>query len=125
MIDEFKRAGVNPRDVWAQSFNLADVLYWIRHEPRFGRQAVYLDDVDPGAGIPRLSVAELRSLKADGVRIFAPPIPALLAVDASIRTLVPSQYANDIKSAGLDIRTCAAARRSAASMPPMTPRARW
>ena len=33
MIDEFKRAGVNPRDVSPQSFNLADVLYWITHEP--------------------------------------------------------------------------------------------
>jgi glycerophosphoryl diester phosphodiesterase len=105
MIDEFKRAGVNPRDVWAQSFNLDDVLYWIRHEPRFGRQAVYLDDVDPGAGIPRLTVAELRGLRANGVRIFAPPIPALLAVDASTNTLVPSQYAEDIKATGLDIIT--------------------
>ena len=105
MIDEFKRAGVNPRDVYAQSFNLNDVLYWIHHEPRFGRQAVYLDDVDPSVNVPRLSVAELQSLKANGVRIFAPPIPALLAVDASTSTLVPSQYANDIKAAGLDIIT--------------------
>jgi len=105
MIDEFKRAGVNPRDVYAQSFNLADVLYWIRHEPRFGRQAVYLDDVDPSAGIPRLTFAELKSLKSNGVRIFAPPIPALLAVDESSNSLVPSQYAEDIKAAGLDIIT--------------------
>jgi len=105
MIDEFKRAGVNPRDVYAQSFNLADILYWIRHEPRFGRQAVYLDDVDPSAGIPRLTVAELHSLRQNGVRIFAPPIPALLAVDESTNSLVPSQYAEDIKAAGLDIIT--------------------
>jgi glycerophosphoryl diester phosphodiesterase len=105
MIDEFKRAGVNPRDVWAQSFNLDDVLYWIRNEPRFGRQAVYLDDVDPGAGIPRLTPAELASIRQNGVRIFAPPIPALLAVDDSTNTLVPSQYARDIKAAGLDIIT--------------------
>jgi len=105
MIDEFKRAGVSPRDVYAQSFNLADILYWIRHEPRFGRQAVYLDDVDPGSGIPRLTVAELQGLTANGVRIFAPPIPALLAVDESTNTLVPSQYAEDIRAAGLDIIT--------------------
>jgi glycerophosphoryl diester phosphodiesterase len=105
MIDEFKRAGVNPRDVWAQSFNLDDVLYWIRKEPAFGKQAVYLDDVDPGAGIPRLTVAELASIRQQGVRIFAPPIPALLAVDASSVKLVPSQYAQDIKAAGLDIIT--------------------
>ncbi|HUQ12487.1 MAG TPA: glycerophosphodiester phosphodiesterase family protein [Steroidobacteraceae bacterium] len=105
MIDEFKRAGVDPKDVWAQSFNLDDVLYWIRNEPRFGRQAVYLDDVDPSVGIPRLTVAELANLRKNNVRIFAPPIPALLAVDDSTNTLVPSQYARDIKSAGLDIIT--------------------
>jgi glycerophosphoryl diester phosphodiesterase len=105
MIDEFKRAGVNPKDVWPQSFNLADVLYWIRNEPRFGRQAVYLDDVDPGAGIPRLTVAELASLRQNGVKIFAPPIPALLAVDEARLELVPSQYAKDIQAAGLDIIT--------------------
>ena len=105
MINEFKRARVNPRDVYAQSFNLADVTYWVAHEPAFGRQAVYLDDVDPGAGIPRLTTAELAAIRAQGVRIFAPPIPALLAVDASSNTLVPSQYAKDIKAAGLGIIT--------------------
>jgi glycerophosphoryl diester phosphodiesterase len=105
MIEEFKRAGVSPRDVWAQSFNLDDVLHWIRSEPRFGRQAVYLDDVDPGAGNPRLTVAELHDLRANGVRIFAPPIPALLAVDDSTNTLVPSPYAIDIRASGLDIIT--------------------
>jgi glycerophosphoryl diester phosphodiesterase len=105
MIDEYKRAGVKPRDVFPQSFNLADVTYWIDREPAFGRQAVYLDDVDPGAGIPPLTAAELKALRAQGVRIFAPPIPALLAVDASNNRLVPSQYARDIKAAGLGIIT--------------------
>ena len=104
MIDEFKRAGVNPRDVWAQSFNLDDVLYWVRSEPRYGRQAVYLDDVDPGANIPPLTAEELRQVRAQGVRIFAPPIPALLAVN-ELDEIVPSSYALDIKRAGLDIIT--------------------
>jgi glycerophosphoryl diester phosphodiesterase len=105
MINEFKRAGVKPRDVFAQSFNLSDVIYWVTHEPAFGKQAVYLDDVDPGAGIPPLTAAELVAVRGQGVRIFAPPIPALLAVDASTHTLVPSQYARDIKAAGLGIIT--------------------
>ncbi len=105
MINEFKRAGVPPRDVWPQSFNVDDVLYWIRYEPAYGRQAVYLDDVDPSAGIPRLAAAELQNLRRQGVRIFAPPIPALLAVDEPNLKLVPSQYALDIKAAGLDIIT--------------------
>jgi len=43
MIDAYKAAGIPPADVWAQSFNLDDVLYWIKHEPAFGKQAVYLD----------------------------------------------------------------------------------
>ena len=104
MIDEFKRARVNPRDVLPQSFNLADVTYWVTHEPAYGRQAVYLDDVDPGAGIPPLTAAELQAVRAQGVRIFAPPIPALLAVDSNDQ-VVPSQYANDIRAAGLKIIT--------------------
>lgn len=44
MIDEYKAADVPAGDVYAQSFLLDDVLYWIEHEPEFGEQAVYLDD---------------------------------------------------------------------------------
>jgi glycerophosphoryl diester phosphodiesterase len=105
LIDELKRAGVNPKDAWPQSFNLDDVLYWIRNEPRYGKQAVYLDDVDPSAGFPPLTPAQIQDLAKNGVRIFAPPIPALLTVDASTAKLVPSQYAKDIRAAGLDIIT--------------------
>jgi glycerophosphoryl diester phosphodiesterase len=106
MIDTLVEEGVNPKDVWLQSFDLNDVLYWIKHAPAFGKQAVYLDDIDPTVtpSIPRLTVAELQDLRKQGVRIFAPPMPALLAVDAS-GEIVPSQYALDIKNAGLDIIT--------------------
>lgn len=106
MIDEFKHAGVRPRDVWAQSFNLDDVLHWIKNDPRFGRQAVYLDDIDPTSNppTPRLTLDELKQLKQQGVKIFAPPIPALLAVNTA-NQIVPSEYARDIKAAGLDIIT--------------------
>ena len=37
------------KDVFARSFNLTDVLYWIKYEPQFGAQAVYLDDAKPCA----------------------------------------------------------------------------
>ena len=43
--------GVDPKDVWAQSFNVEDVYYWIDHEPAFGEQAVFLDDVDSEADL--------------------------------------------------------------------------
>ena len=102
MIDEFKAARVDPRDVFAQSFDVRDVLYWLRNEPAFGRQAVYLDDIDPSIGLPRLTNAELRELKAQGVKIIAPPMGVLLSVDTN-GELVPSQYARDIKSFGFEI----------------------
>lgn len=106
MVDTLMAEGVNPKNVWLQSFDLNDVLYWIKNAPAFGKQAVYLDDIDPTANpaIPRLTVAQLQDLKKKGVRILAPPIPALLAVDNS-GNVVPSQYALDIKQAGLDIIT--------------------
>jgi glycerophosphoryl diester phosphodiesterase len=105
-IDELKDAGVEPKDVWVQSFNKDDILYWIRNAPAFGRQAVYLDSIDPTLNPPvaRLTLAELKQLKKQGVRIFAPPMWALLAVNGA-GEVVPSQYANDIKKAGLDIVT--------------------
>ena len=104
MIDEFRAAGVDPRDVWPQSFDIRDVLYWIRYEPQFGKQAVYLDDIDPANDLPRLTIDELKQLKREGVKIIAPPMGVLLSVDAS-GELVPSDYANDIKSLGFDIIT--------------------
>jgi glycerophosphoryl diester phosphodiesterase len=104
MIDEFKAANVDPRDVWPQSFDVRDVLYWIRREPAFGQQAVYLDDIDPSIGQQRLTNEELKELKHKGVKIIAPPMGVLLTVDPS-GELVPSQYARDIKSFGFDIIT--------------------
>lgn len=104
MLDEFKEAGVHPENVFPQSFNKEDVLYWIRNEPRFGKQAVYLDDIDPAANLTPLSRDELKQLKREGVRIIAPPIFALLDVSPSGR-VVPSAYARDIKALGFDIIT--------------------
>jgi len=46
IIDEYKAAGVHPRHVFPQSFDRNDILYWIQHEPAFGKQAVYLDDAN-------------------------------------------------------------------------------
>jgi glycerophosphoryl diester phosphodiesterase len=95
MIDEYKAAGIPPSQVWAQSFNPDDVLYWIANEPQFGKQAVFL-----GSGV--LPLDQLKQLKQKGVRIFAPPMQQLLALNAA-NEIVPSQYALDIKSVGLDI----------------------
>ena len=95
-----------PEDVWLQSFNPADVLYWVNNAPAFGRQAVYLDSIDPtfNPPIPRLTVQQLHALRQKGVRYFAPPMFSLLAVDDQDR-VVPSEYARDIKRAGFKIIT--------------------
>jgi len=101
MIDEYKQARIPPKDVFAQSFNLDDILYWINHEPRFGEQAVYLDDANVPSDLP--TRAELQSYAAQGVNIVGPPMWALLKVEDG--RIVPSQYALDAKAAGLDIIT--------------------
>jgi glycerophosphoryl diester phosphodiesterase len=102
MIDELKAAGVRPRDVFPQSFNKPDILYWINHEPAYGRQAVFLDDANTVADLP--TFADLAGYRAEGIRIWAPPTFALLALDGSNR-IVASQWAHDAKAAGLDIIT--------------------
>lgn len=104
MIDTYKAAGVDPRKVYAQSFNVEDVLHWIKQDPAFGKQAVYLDAIEPALQIPRLSNERLAELKKAGVRIIAPPMWALLAVNEA-NEVVPSQYAKDIKAAGFKIIT--------------------
>jgi len=106
-------AGVQPQEAWPQSFNVEDVLTWIDHTP-YGRQAVYLLDYDARNAAhdvviqppyDQMDRAEyFRMLSRRGVRIVAPPIPALLAVDANDR-IVPSQLARDLRAWGFEIIT--------------------
>jgi glycerophosphoryl diester phosphodiesterase len=105
MIDELRAAHVDPQDVFLQSFNKDDILYWLRHAPEFGKQAVFLDSIDPTSTppVPGQTFAEMQALYKAGGRYFAPPFPALLSV--SNGKLVPSQYARDIKRAGFKIIT--------------------
>jgi glycerophosphoryl diester phosphodiesterase len=101
LIDELKAAKVAPIDVFAQSFNKADVLYWVKNEPAFGKQAVFLDDANTIADLPDLN--ELKSYKANGIQIVAPPLYALL--QAQDGKVVASDYAKNAKLAGLGIIT--------------------
>ncbi len=103
MIQEYIDAGIKPQRVFAQSFNLDDVLQWIAEFPDFGKQAVFLDGRNPSdlsASPPPLS--EFQNYKSMGVNIVAPPMPALLKTDAS-NNIVPSGYALNARQAGLDI----------------------
>ena len=106
MLDEYKAAGVSPKDVWAQSFDLRDIQYWIKAEPEFGKQAVYLDGryrnginpADPGSFSP--SMAELKGM---GVNYIAPPLWMLVTLDGG--KIVPSAYSIGAKKAGLKLIT--------------------
>jgi len=86
--------------VWPQSFNLEDVLFWINETPRFGRQAVFLDQSAPTS--KNTSLAYMESLKARGVNILAPALWKMLTLD-SYGEIVPSEYAENARTAGLDL----------------------
>lgn len=101
MLDEYKAANVPPSQVFAQSFNKNDVLYWIKAEPVFGKQAVFLDGAGKASDLPDLE--KLISYKKEGIQIVAPPIFALL--DTKDGKLVASSYAKNAKQAGLNIIT--------------------
>ncbi len=106
MLAAYKAAGIPPGDVFAQSFNLADILYWVKTEPEFAAQAVYLEDryekrgLDPNK--PETWKPSMTELKASGVKILGPPIYTMLALNAQGQ-IVPSEYAKAAKAAGLDL----------------------
>jgi glycerophosphoryl diester phosphodiesterase len=102
IIDDYKTAKVPPSEVWLQSFNYRDMLYWIKNEPEFAKQAAFLDSANVPAEVP--SADKLQSYAADGVKIWAPPMWVLLTVNNNGK-IVASQAAKDAKAAGLDIIT--------------------
>jgi len=105
LVEEYRAAGVDPSDVWLQSFLLEDVLFWIETAPEFGQQAVYLDDdVYNDENGMEAAIAGMEDLAAQGVQIIAPPTWVLLTVDDA-GNIVPSEYAEAAKAAGLDIIT--------------------
>ncbi len=100
MIEDYIEAGVDPDDVWPQSFRLDDVLFWVNEMPEFGRQAVFLDE---SPHTPETtSLAYMEALKAQGVEIIAPALWKMLTLDGHGR-MVPSEYAENARAAGLDM----------------------
>ncbi len=103
LVDEYKEAGVPASDVWAQSFNLDDVLYWIKAEPEFGKQAVYLVEWSDGFDEqnPETWKEDFASLKEQGVNYLAPSLNMLLT--SKDGALAASDYAKAAKEAGLEL----------------------
>lgn len=108
LVQEYKSADIAPEDVYLQSFNLDDVLYWIEKHPEFGKQAVYLDgrydDESFDHTKPETWKPSMQKLADKGVKIIAPPTWMLVALDEN-KKMVPSLYAKEAKKAGLDIIT--------------------
>jgi glycerophosphoryl diester phosphodiesterase len=106
MLAAYKASGIPASDVFAQSFNLADILYWVKTEPDFAAQAVYLEERYEKQGLdpdkPETWKPSMTELKTSGVRILAPPIWALLTLNDK-KEIVPSEYAKAAKAAGLDL----------------------
>jgi len=103
LIDEYKAAGVPAADVWAQSFNLNDVLYWIENEPEFGAQAVYL--IEPAEGFdhanPETWPVDPAETAAQGVKYLAPSMNMLVTAEGD--EIRASDFAKAAKEAGLKL----------------------
>ena len=104
LIDEYVRAGIPASEVYPQSFDLNDVLYWVAGTPQFGARAVLLDGRDPVEmhRNPPL-IREFESLRARGVETIAPPVATLLRSSADGSGIEPSEYALRARAAGLRI----------------------
>ena len=107
LVDEYKAAGVPASDVWLQSFDLNDVLYWIENEPDFGAQAVYLmDEYDIEGYSPQDPATwphTMAELKGMGINFIAPPLWMLLTLEDG--NMTPSALAIAAKEADLEIIT--------------------
>ena len=103
LLDEYLAAGIDPTQVFPQSFNFADVLYWIQNYPDFAPNVVYLDPRgrDPNF---KASLANMQTLKAQGLHYIAPPMPMLITLDADGQ-LAATDYARYAHAAGLKIIT--------------------
>lgn len=109
MIDAYRQAGVPASDVRPQSFLLRDVLYWLEHEPEFGRRAMWLDNRDEtepsfDPDKPETWTIGMGDLFAMGVRTLAPPLWMLVRVGEG-GVIAPSAYAREARRAGLDLIT--------------------
>ena len=106
IVDTFKGMGIPAKRVWLQSFLPADIFYWLKNEPAWGAQAIYLDErADLSANGYEKAVASLPHLADRGVKIVGPSIWQLVTSDNATGKIVPSSYATAAKAAGLDIIT--------------------
>ncbi|MEP4195242.1 MAG: glycerophosphodiester phosphodiesterase family protein [Aliishimia sp.] len=107
LVDEYVAAGIPASDVWLQSFNLDDILFWIEAAPEYGSQAVYLMDEYDIEGYSPMDASTwpntMDELKAMGVNYIAPPTWMLVTLEGG--EIVPSELAIHAKAANIKIIT--------------------
>lgn len=105
MLEEYRKAGIEPSRVWPQSFEEEDIAHWLDTAPEFTDQLVYLDDRYKDSGFdpmsPKSWKPDMQSLKDSGVNWLAPPLWAL--VTARDGRIVPSLYAESARAAGIGL----------------------
>lgn len=103
MVDEYVEAGVDPDDVWPQSFLWSDAVYWYKNTDF--KQAVALEGTYTAYDY---SEEEFNNHVADivaaGVPYLAPPQWMLLDLDAE-KNMIASDYTKFAKANGFDIIT--------------------
>ncbi|MBH0005804.1 glycerophosphodiester phosphodiesterase family protein [Psychrobacter sp. SWN149] len=112
LIETYKAAGVPANDVFPQSFNIEDLDYWIKNEPAYGANAVYLiDDSNETAENKTFDKDDattwkhsLADIKARGINIIAPALWLLVTTDDNGK-MIPSAYAKQAKANDLKIIT--------------------
>jgi len=107
MIDEYIEMDIDPEDVWPQSFNIDDAIYWIEHTD-FGEQVVLLDERynDNATSTFEEYSVYLKQASDAGVHIVAPHMSMLVQQDESAAFgLVESDYTKVAKQNGLEIIT--------------------
>ena len=106
LVDDYKALGVPPEQFWLQSFNKADILYWLEKQPKQRKQVVYLEGRYTTPGFDPLKPSaykqQMVQLKNKGLRVWAPPLWMLLTIDGAGK-IVPSPYGLSLKELGYKI----------------------
>jgi len=103
MIDHYLDAGVDPDDVWPQSFLWDDVIYWTQHTEFHQGVALDGDDSLTFVGDKAGFLAYVAPLLEAGVMYLAPPMWKLVTIKNG--KVVASDYAKYAKEAGFKIIT--------------------
>ena len=92
--------GIDPSEVWPQSFYVDDVIYWVKNTD-FGDQAVALHEVNETETEYR---ALHKMLQENGVKVVAPPLFMMVEYDETSELgMAASPYGASAKENGLSI----------------------